>query len=168
MKFFNRFFLKIIILLIVLNALLVCDHYNLINFDEIKEEMYHNINFVRFTDKLIGDIQINKDDEISVNTNQVILEVDDKKRLILKSEEVFPLSKGQIIKIEKVGKESFKVYLQTNDNIYVYSNIIDINVNMYQVVSSDEYIGKTDLFDDYYYCFIEVLEDDCTFEKDKD
>ena len=73
-----------------------------------------------------------------------------------------------IIKIEKVGKESFKVYLQTNDNIYVYSNVIDINVNMYQVVSSDEYIGKTDLFDDYYYCFIEVLEDDCTFEKDKD
>lgn len=166
MKIFNRFFFKLIFLLIILNGILISDMYNVFELDTFKNKMYENINFLKINDLLIGDILLKKDDTYhEVNSNITIIEKENKKALVLDEEDVYPISRGQIIKIIKEESGLYKVYIQTLDSIYVYSSIYDINVNIYQIVSIEDVIGKTKLFDESFYCFIDILEDDSIFEE---
>lgn len=166
MNNFSKFFLKIIFLLIVLNTFMILDHFNVFNLNEIKNELYYHINFVKVLDELEGDyLKTNIfDEDITVSNNISLVNVDGKMHLINNSEEVIALKKGNVIKIEKED-DTFTIYVQTiDDEIYVYSKIKENKVQIYELININDIIGITDNYDDGYYCILEIKSNNNTYE----
>ena len=165
MKFFNRFFGKLIFLLLVLNILLVLDYFNYININNIKSAMYENINFTRLVDVFKGEVFDDYyGEDISVNGNIYILNSNDGNRLVLETNEVICIDRGQVIKISRTDDKLYKVYIQSKDNIYVYGGLKEIDIEMYEIVNVNSSLGKSDYYDNSFYCFIEILSNNSTYE----
>ena len=145
MNFFNRFFGKLIFLLIILNSMFLLDYFNYLDINEIKSAMYQNINFTNIIDVFKGELFEGKyDDDLSVNGNIYIVEAKDGKRLVLETNDVICIDAGQVIKINKSKDKSYKIYIQSKDNIYVYSGLKEINIDMYEIVNINTCLGKAE------------------------
>ncbi len=166
MNFFNRFFGKLIFLLIILNSMFILDYFNYLDINEIKIAMYQNINFTNMIDVFKGELFDGKyDGDLSVNGNIYIVEAKDGKRLVLETNDVICIDTGQVIKINRTEDKSYKIYIQSKDNIYVYSGLKEINIDMYEIVNINTCIGKSDYYDNSFYCFIELLNNNSTYEE---
>ncbi len=166
MKLFNRFFGKLIFLLILLMTIILLDKYKVFNIEELKGAMYKHINVSNVISVFKGELFDSYfDDDIEVDSNIYIVNRDDGKRLMLETNDVISLDYGQVIKIIKTEDNLYKIYIQSKDNIYVYSGLKNIEVQMYQIVKTNQVIGHSDKYDSSYYCYIEILSNDSIYEK---
>lgn len=165
MKVFNRFFYKLIFLFILLIAFLILETRNNEYASILKNEMNSNINFVNIIEVFKGDLfneYFNGDKEVS--SNVYIVSSNDGNRLILETDEVICLEPGQVIKIVKDNNKEYEVYIQTSTCVYLYSGIKEIDVDMYQLIKKNDFIGKSTKFDNNFYCYIDLLNDEYSYE----
>lgn len=166
MKLFNRFFGKLIFLLILLIGIILLDKYKVFNIEDLNREMYKNINITNVISVFKGELfDSYLDQDMEVNSSIYIINTKEGKRLMLETNDVISIDYGQVIKIIKTEDKLYKVFIQSKDNIYVYSGLKSLDVEMYQLVKLNQVIGISNNYDDAYYCFIDMLSDDSVYEK---
>lgn len=153
----DRFLYKMVIGLSLLVLLLIGTRYNIVSLEKVQNAMRQNINIVKIISyfnrpnlKLIPiDIEDTKETSTVVYDDYTII---DGGRRINVSSSVKNIRSGVVVKIEK--KDTYKITVKSIDGYeYVYDNISNKKVNIYQYVKAGDIIGEVnnDTFDLYVY-----------------
>ena len=153
----DRFLYKMVIGLSLLVLLLIGTRYNIVSLEKVQNAMRQNINIVKIISyfnrpnlKLIPiDIEDTKETSTVVYDDYTII---DGGRRINVSSSVKNIRSGVVVKIEK--KDTYKITVKSIDGYeYVYDNISNKKVNIYQYVKAGDIIGEVnnDTFNLYVY-----------------
>lgn len=161
LKFIDKVFIRIFFSSIIL---LLLTYFNSFN-NNIKIIITENINFLsvsRTIDNLFNTNFFNKG-ELTVYSQAFYEEVKFEKEVNYISNSSFAgvesLVDGVVIKIEKINN-LYNIYIQSSDNlIYKYCNLENIDVHIYSYVTQKEVIGKAILIDDKYKFELIILKD---------
>ena len=161
LKFINKVFIRIFFSSIIL---LLLTYFNSFN-NNIKIIITENINFLSISqtiDNLFNTNFFNKG-ELTVYSQAFYEEVKFENEVNYISNSSFAgvesLVDGVVIKIEKINN-LYNIYIQSSDNlIYKYCNLENIDVHIYSYVTQKEVIGKAILIDDKYKFELIILKD---------
>lgn len=143
MNIVDRFLYKLLIMTFLLFAVVGLDYLNVIKLEDLKNEMSTNINFLRIAQKLNGGakiIFIDTEDVTSVSGGlHKIEKIENGKRYIIDNYEGVECQQlGTVVDI----KDNVISILGTDNVVYVYKNLISVDVNLYQVVRKNQIIGR--------------------------
>lgn len=165
MNYFDRFLYKLFILTFIFLFVVVLDKLSITNLQDIKNEINANINFVNVVQTINKDFNIiNVEEEIiDVSVNDYKLEeIDNKYKYNLNYNKVYSNCLGSVIKINK-NNELYEVYiLDENNNIFIFQDLKEIKVKMYEIVKKNEVIGVANENDNNefpYYYYLKINED---------
>lgn len=161
LKFIDKVFIRIFFSSIIL---LLLTYFNSFN-NNIKIIITENINFLSISqtiDNLFNTNFFNKG-ELTVYSQAFYEEVKFENEVNYISNSSFAgvesLVDGVVIKIEKINN-LYNIYIQSSDNlIYKYCNLENIDVHIYSYVTQKEVIGKAILIDDKYKFELIILKD---------
>ena len=161
LKFIDKVFIRIFFSSIIL---LLLTYFNSFN-NNIKMIITENINFLSISqtiDNLFNTNFFNKG-ELTVYSQAFYEEVKFENEVNYISNSSFAgvesLVDGVVIKIEKINN-LYNIYIQSSDNlIYKYCNLENIDVHIYSYVTQKEVIGKAILIDDKYKFELIILKD---------
>lgn len=161
LKFIDKVFIRIFFSSIIL---LLLTYFNSFN-NNIKIIITENINFLSVSqtiDNLFNTNFFNKG-ELTVYSQAFYEEVKFENEVNYISNSSFAgvesLVDGVVIKIEKINN-LYNIYIQSSDNlIYKYCNLENIDVHIYSYVTQKEVIGKAILIDDKYKFELIILKD---------
>lgn len=158
MNLVDRFLYKLAICCFLLFAIVGLHKLGIIDYHKMQEGLSNNINLLKVVKAVNGEsslLLIDFDDVQQINTNLVrTKDIKNGKRVFLDSfEAVEALELGIVVKVE-----NDKVYLMDlNDNVFCYSNLTSIDVDIYQIIRKNQIIGKAAVNDEginYYDLFV--------------
>src|SRR5690554_6512862 len=149
MNIVDRFLYKLAICVFLLFAIVGLHKLGIIDYHKLQDSLSDNINLLKIVKTVNGESSLlfmDFDDVQPTNTNLVrTQDIKNGKRIILDSfEAVEALELGIVIKIE-----ADKVYLMDlNDNVFCYSQLDAIDVDIYQIVRKNQIIGRASVNND--------------------
>lgn len=144
MKLIDKFLIKIFLLTTCLLIIVLLDYFKVLNIDNIKNEMNKNINYIQIAKKVDGKLNIIDwgDDVIKVSLNDFnTYEKDGVNYYNSNEQKVFNMELGSVVKIEKSNGLYSVSVLSKSNLLYTYSNLKQIDVNMYSIVKCNDQLG---------------------------
>ena len=142
----DKFLFKLLFLTLILLCVVVLNKHSIINHDLIKTKLSENINVVNIIKAINGKLNI-----IDLSNNDVIVNIDDhiieevnnnEYIYYLKENNVYNYTLGNVIKIEKNNMFYSVTILDENNNLIIYDKLSEINVKIYEIVKTNDLIGK--------------------------
>ncbi len=149
----TKFLLKLMFLTFILLLSVVLDNKSIINLSKIKTILEQNINIINITKKVNGKLNIIDlgDNIINVSLNDsTSKQIDTNKYLYKqKSSKIYSTVLGSVIKINNLPNERYEVViLDENNRVLTYSNLKEVNVNIYQIIKVNDLIGVASVNND--------------------
>jgi hypothetical protein len=146
MSIVDRFLYKLAIMMFFLLAFVTLDKFKIVKIENVQNKINHNFNIIKFINTLNGKtnlITINFQDVTSANTNAYkIKKLPQGTRIILDDyEAIEALTLGMVVKID--GNDVY--ILDSNDYLYCYKNVNNLDVNIYQIIRKNQIIGRANV-----------------------
>lgn len=160
MKFniIDKFLFKLLFLTFILLSVVVLDNKGIISLNNVKKYLNENINITTVVKKVNGELNLIDlgDEVIEVSKNDYYIEkYDNYYKYYIKENKVYNQSLGSVIKINKINGLYVVTILDENDNEFIYYDLKDVNVKIYQIIKVNDVIGigNNSENEDYLYYF---------------
>lgn len=163
MKLLNKFIVKIFCLTLFLFIIVILDNFKILNIDTVSLKLNQNINFIQIAKTVEGKLNVINwgDDVVKVfNDDAKTYEHEGVTYYTSYNPNVYNLELGSVIKIFKKNNLYEVTILSKSNILYTYTNLKELNVNMYAIVKCNDLIGLSSCMNNEYTYGVKINNED--------